>query len=206
MSLPPLAQVADVTDRLISTANINPTRIVSLLKDASAKVRAFTKQDFTVSQTTANVRPLGYRLKLVQRPIISIDNVAIRLQNNAGAISFPGWWWDGSSEVWLMDTNQIVNLSEELESVMAWQTPSYDVTYTHGYASIPDDVIGVVCSMVVRSLTVPNQGGVISESVGEYSYRLSDAAALGPMTLTKSEEDTLRSYKPRQKSTFELRG
>jgi hypothetical protein len=60
--------------------------------------------------------------------------------------------------------------------------------------------------MVIRILTAPGLGGVISETVGEYSYRLSDAAAQGTMGVTDAEKKILESYLPRRTSTAELRG
>lgn len=207
MPLAPLVVVDDIQARLPSAfaATIEAPRAIALIKDASAAVRRYTKQDFTVNQSTVSIRPIGYRLKLPQRPVISVDNITVKLPGGAQSV-IPGWYWDGSDEVWLVNAGSIINLSEELLFILQWQTPVCQVTYTHGYTLVPDDVMGVVCSMVVRVLTAPGLGGVISESVGEYSYRLSDTAAQGPMALTQAEKDTLKAYLPRRASTAELRG
>jgi hypothetical protein len=157
-------------------------------------------------QSTVGIRPIGYKLRLPQSPVISVDEIAIKLPNSPTTVTIPGWYWDGSDEVWLTEGGSIINLAEELLFALEWQTPLCLTTYTHGYTETPDDVVGVICSMVNRIITAPGLGGVISETVGEYSYRLSDAAAQGTMGLTEAETKILRSYIPRKTSTAELRG
>lgn len=196
MALPPLAVLSDVTSRLPSTITVETTRANSLLVDASAVVRSYTKQQFTQSQTTERIRPIGYRIRLPQKPVISVDSLSLIL-SNAAPVAFPGFWWDGSDEVWLLNENQVINLAEELMYALRYETPVALITYTHGYSTVPDDVRAVVCSMVTRTLTAPGLGGVVSEGVGEYSYRLSDAAAQGALTLTDSEKNVLSSYRRR---------
>jgi hypothetical protein len=206
MSLPPLVGVADVTARLPSTVTVEIPRVTALILDASATARRISKQEFSVQQTTVGIRPIGHRILLPQSPVISVDDISIRLPNSSTMVAIPGWYWDGSDEVWLTDGGSIINLAEELLFVMQYQTPMCFVQYTHGYTEVPDDVVGVVCSMVNRIITAPGLGGVISETVGEYSYRLSDTAAQGTMGLTEAETKILRSYIPRKTSTAELRG
>ena len=206
MSLPPLVNISDVTDRLPNSVTVEEKRVGALIRDASATARRISKQDFTVQQTTVGIRPIGHRILLPQSPVISVDDISIRLPNSSTMVTIPGWYWDGSDEVWLTDGGSIINLAEELLFVMQYQTPTCFVKYTHGYTETPDDVVGVVCSMVNRIITAPGLGGVISETVGEYSYRLSDTAAQGTMGLTEAETKILRSYIPRKTSTAELRG
>lgn len=206
MSLKPLVSVADVTDRLPSTVTVEERRVAALIADASAAARRISKQEFTIRQSTVGIRPIGYKLRLPQSPVISVDEISIRLPNSPTTVTIPGWYWDGSDEVWLTEGGSIINLAEELLFALEWQTPLCLTTYTHGYTETPDDVVGVVCSMVNRIITAPGLGGVISETVGEYSYRLSDAAAQGTMGLTEAETKILRSYIPRKTSTAELRG
>lgn len=205
-SLPPLVNVSDITDRLPTSVTVEEKRVGALIGDASATARRLSKQDFTIMQSTLGIRPIGYKLILPQRPVISVDNIAIRLPNSSSLVTIPGWYWDGSDEVWLTDGGSIINLAEEVLFAMQWQTPTCYTTYTHGYTDIPDDIIGVVSSMVIRNITAPGLGGVISETVGEYSYRLSDAAAQGTMGVTDAEKKILESYLPRRTSTAELRG
>lgn len=203
--LPPLATVGDVVERLPSSVSVEEARVAALLGDASATIRRYTKQDFVVQTTTEKIRPVGYKLRLPKRPVISVNSISIQLPNSLTQSIIPGWYWDGSDEVWLTDGGSIVNLAEELLFAMQYLTPICFTNYTHGYSIIPDDINGVACSMVTRIVTAPGLGGVISESVGEYSYRLSDAAAQGPMALTQAEKDILNAYRPKKTSSTELR-
>lgn len=205
MSSVALAQLSDVEARLPSAMAIEAVRANSLLNDASAVVRSYTKQSFTISQTTDKVRPIGYKIKLNKKPIRSVDTLALIVANDGSPVPFVGWWWDGSDEVWLTTGDQIINLSEEMLFNMQHRTPIIFATYTHGYDAVPDDVVGVVCSIVIRILTAPSLGGVISEGVGEYNYRLSDAAAQGVMALTEAEKEILKQYRPKGKGALELR-
>lgn len=208
MSLPPLASINDVISRLPSGTVIDENRVISLLRDASATIRRYTKQDFTVAMTTQDIRPIGYKLKLPKRPVLDVVSIQIKLPGSQVGVytSIPSFYWDGSSEVWLVDGSSVVNLAEEVISALEWMTPVCRVTWQHGYTEIPDDVVGVTCSMVNRIITAPGLGGVISETVGEFSYRLSDAAAQGPMALTQSEKDILDDYCPKGNKVIELRG
>lgn len=205
MGLPPLVNVGDVTVRLPSTITVDENRVSSLIRDASAAVRKFTKNDFTINTITLGIRPVGNKIKLPKRPVLAVTSVTIKLPGSDTEANIPGWYWDGSDEIWFTDRGSIINLAEELVFALEWQTPECHVTWQYGYSEIPDDVVGVVCSMVNRIITAPGLGGVISETVGEYSYRLSDAAAQGPMSLTAAEEKVLESYRPKRAISHELR-
>lgn len=208
MPLPLLAAVADVEARLPGGVTIDPVRVSALLADASAAVRSYTKQDFSVLQSTDGVRPIGSRLRLPQQPVVSVESVGVVLPGSppSSLVMVPGWYWDGvSNEVWLAEPGEIINLPEELAGFLLWRTPMYQVLYTHGYSPVPGVVVGVVCAMVIRVCTAPGGGGVVSESVGEYSYRLSDVAVQGPMMLSESEKEALNSYRAGRSSTVELR-
>lgn len=205
MSLPPLASLDDVVVRVPSTVTVDVDRTTSLIADASAVVRSYCKQQFTVSQTTEKIRPIGYRVRLPQRPVVSVDDLALQLLNTVTPQPFPGWWWDGSDEVWLVTGDQVINLAEELQFALRWQTPICLVTYTHGFDTVPDEVVTVVCSMVTRALGAPGLGGVTQEGAGQFTYRISDFAAAGVAGLSPAEQEILKPYRPRRNATAELR-
>ena len=208
MALPPLVSVNDVVSRLPSGITVDDARVVALIQDASASVRNFTKQDFTINTTTLNIRPQGYRIKLPKKPVLDVVSLQLKLPGSTAGVytTVPGWYWDGSDEVWLTDGSSIINLAEEVITALRWHTPTCRVTWKHGYDEVPDGVVGVVCSMITRLITAPGLGGVISETVGEFSYRLSDTAVQGPMALTEAEKFTLQDYQPKGSKTIELRG
>lgn len=67
------------------------------------------------------------------------------------------------------------------------------VTFTHGYATVPDDVKGACLSLAAR--VYDNPGGLRSYTVGGVSETYAGAAAdLGPM-LAEAELRSLTAYK-----------
>lgn len=205
MALPLLAQTSDIQQRLPSSFVLDTNRAGVLLQDASAIGRRTAKQTFTVATTTEQVTPIGYRLRLAEQPVRSIISVSIKLPGQDAPQPLPSWYWPGGQEVWLMVEGQVINLPEEIGYLLQYQTPPMFVEYEHGYDDVPDDVVGVICSMVIRTITAPSMGGVVSENVGEYGYRLSDAAAQGSLALTQAEENILLSYRPKYKNVIETR-
>lgn len=168
-------------------------RIERMLIDVSAVVRNYTRQLFTTTRATERVRPVGHRIRLPHRPVVTVHSVSLIIEGTA--MPAVGYIWDGADEIWLSEAGQIINLAETAYEWLASNTPVAEIDYTSGYATIPEDVVGVVCSVVTRALSAPGAGGIISEAVGEYTYRLSEAAAQGPLTLTRTEKDILGTYR-----------
>lgn len=198
-----LAELTDVADRVPALAPDQETRVQSLLSDASAVVRSYTKQDFTLAQSTTRIRPIGGRLRLPQRPVIGVDSVKV-FDYNENLVTIAGWMWDGGNEVWLLVGEVVINLAEGLRDLFRYNTPLCQVTYTHGYDQTPDDIVTVVCGMVGRALATPGYGSIQSQTAGPFSQRLSPAAIDGIVALTDSDRKILNRYGPRG-STVELR-
>lgn len=194
MSLPPLATPDDVQARMFRDLSVAEFgRVEVMLTDASAVIRNYTRQLFTSTRATERIRPIGYRLRLPHRPVVTVHSVMLVVRETL--IPATGYIYDGADEIWLTDPGQIINLPETAYEWLATHTPVAEVDYTSGYATTPPDVVGVACSMITRSLSAPGAGGIISEAVGEYTYRLSDAAAQGPLTLTDTEKAILAAYR-----------
>lgn len=68
------------------------------------------------------------------------------------------------------------------------------VTYSHGYASIPEDVKGIVLAAAARTYTNPT--GKVSESIGTWSASHGGAGAFerGGIAFTSFEQAALREY------------
>lgn len=169
-------------------------RIDVLLDDTSAVIRNYTKCLFTSVRATERIRPIGYRVRLPHRPVAAVHGVSLLI--NTQTIPVAGFTWDGRDEVWLADVGTVINLAETASEWLATHTPVAEVDYTSGFDEVPRDVITVICSMIARGLSAPGGGGIISQAVGEYSYRLSDAAAQGPVMLTDAEKAVLSVYRP----------
>jgi hypothetical protein len=66
-----------------------------------------------------------------------------------------------------------------------------EITYTHGYSDLPDDLRMVALSIAGR-LFNESAGNIISESLGQYAVRYSDT---GSSDLNFTEKTVLRKYR-----------
>jgi len=204
----PLAASGDVAVRYPGTLTGDQmARVPGLLADASAVVRNFTRQVFTVATTTENIRPIGDRVVLRQRPVSAVTAVSLvdtLYTGNILALPMGAWMWDGGQEVWLGAITSVINLPDDITELLQYQIPLIQVTYAHGFDPMPDDVISVVCSMVCRALDIPGPVSVASSTVGALSYRLGTAAQDGILGMTASEMRMMVPYR-RMATTVELR-
>jgi len=210
-----LATAADLAARLgRALTATETTRSVPYLKDASAKVRKYTRQDFTEEAgDVVRLRPIGTRLRLPQRPVTAVNSVtAIGWAGIPDLVLPAGFWgWDGIDVIELspFDSGLWINLpTVELGEDLP---DTYDVDYDHGDDTVPDDVIAVVCGMVIRVLTSPSVvEGMNTEKVGQYSYGMQQGGGGTPgatVRLTEADKDELRQagYGPRKSGTIQVR-
>lgn len=168
----PLATLEQLTARM--TAAPDATRAGALLVDASAKVRDFTGQTISADASTSRFIPRRGRIVLPQWPVVSVDGAVDDL-GDAVDVTWPTTGWG-------------------LEVVQAYGPTT--ITYTHGWATVPDIVVAVVCQMVGRALGMPSSStGVQSESLGEYSYSVGAAAAAGPLGMLADERAALLRFR-----------
>jgi hypothetical protein len=97
----------------------------------------------------------------------------------------------------------MVNLPEWVHD-RAWLPATYRVTYTHGYAAVPAEVVAVVCGMVGRTLSAPSTAsGITSETIGSYSYRTAEPGIGVTVALSAADKAFLddAGYRPRAGTT-----
>jgi hypothetical protein len=179
-----LATVADLEVRLGRVLDGDETaRAEALLDGASARVRASTGQQFAAATDTARLRVRNGVVRLPQRPATAVTAV----EDVAGnSLDFT---WHAGQTFTLGTTDRF-----DLEPLTGdrW----VDVTYTAGYAAIPDDVIEVVCQMVLRTFGVAAEAsGYDSESIGSYSYSVGAVAAAGAVGMMNEERAALDHYR-----------
>lgn len=206
-SLPILAQVSDVQARMPRPMTTDETtRAATLLVDASSRVRSHTRQTFSQIQTTEIIPPVDNQIILPQRPVISVDALARVNADGKTFMPYSIWTFDGRDTLMLGPPSAIVNAPEVWTDMdWFWRNVTYQVTYTHGYPVIPDDVIGVVAGMVMRVIMAPGSPGVISETIGGYAYRMADGYPTAVVSLSADDETILRRYIGRRNRTIELR-
>lgn len=173
--LDPLATSTDVEDRLgRDLTDDEARRLPALLRDASALVRAYTRQDFDlVTDDVVVLRPIGARLKLPQTPVTAVTSVAVvGGRSDVPDMPLGGWLFDGIDEIQIGAVGWGIAIEWDLELDHGWEPGSYKVVWSHGYATSPDDVVAVVCGMVNRVLTSPTLvEGLTSERIGQYGYQ-----------------------------------
>lgn len=181
-----LIEVSDIEAHL-GRALTSPevARVAALMADASGSIRSYTKQTITEETTTDVLRIRNGRVRLPQRPVTAVTVV---VNSNGDPVIYQ---WDGADSLvtgsnvpdawaWVPFASSIVALT---------------VTYTHGYNPIPDDIIGVGCSMVMRALgREPVDAGMTSESIQGYSYTIGAIGAAGALGLLDSERMILDPY------------
>ena len=211
MTLPALATLDDVAAiigrPLTSIETTNGTRLLGM---ASGMVRRYTRQQIT--QTVDDVITLngvwGHSLPLPQRPVQSVKSV---LFGNATAPS-TSWKLVGDdlfigSGSYQPDYGYLNNMTTALwgpaGSVMGpsatganWQGPQTNVTvtYTHGYAEVPYDIVNEVAGMVALQLST--SVGVDKERIGGYQVDYQRGEG-GGMALTDETKRVLNFYRKR---------
>lgn len=158
----------DVADRLGRTLTATEqTQVTAFLDDATGFIDGYLRRSLDEA-TVSQILPLvDNRVRLPKRPVSAVASVkAIQEDGTVGA-TLTGWRWDGIATVDLIEGRQQLNLPE-------WWNDEHDrtvqVTYTHGYATVPDDVKAVCAQLATRAFLNPT--GLRSETVGDYSYSL----------------------------------
>jgi hypothetical protein len=203
MALPPLASDTDVIARLGRELNpVEAARIDALLKDGSAHIRRYTREDFVfVANDVMTIRASRGSVRLPGRPIQSVSSV-LALSGLPGVPNIQVTWYqfDGIDRITIPDPamSGIINLPEAWYE-LGWFTDTYQVTYTHGYTEVPDDVLSVLCTAVISVLTAPTMAaGVIGESVGGYSYRMQRTGGGISVALKEADIDSLADYRDKE--------
>lgn len=167
-----LATIADLEARF---GPIPPERVdeaTAVLEDVSASVRAYTGQHFTRETTTVRARPRCGQVLLRQRPVHDVTDVT---DITGSAL---GWSFDGIDTVTVPSSADVV-----------------DVTYDHGYDTIPLDIVGVVCAVAGRVLATEADPSITSESIAGYSYSRGTITAAGSWGRFDGENTVLDRYR-----------
>lgn len=192
-----LATTDDLAARLGRVlSGTEQVRAGALLDDASALIRAYTGQTFTqVVGDVAVLRVQGGIVRLPQRPVTAVTSVVAIGGDGVPDVTVMDYVFDGIDQIRVGEGSFIINLPE-----VWWDDDGYPgtfrVTYSHGYAQVPGDVIAVACGMVLRTITAPTtSGGVTGETIGSYSYRLETADTGLSVMLGQTERQALARYR-----------
>lgn len=183
MSLPDLAEVAQLAGFLQSPVAPTDDAARMLLAVASGFIRRYTGQTLTLvtdDVELCDVAPNG-RIWLKESPVVSVSSVETWDDST-------GLWTVQGPETWRPTTGGIIRRWGTVWPSWPgyWEAESVRVTYTHGYEVVPDELAGVCCSIAARLYTAP--AGVVNERLGQRS-------ATYDSELSMSERLTLDSYR-----------
>jgi hypothetical protein len=194
---PPLAQVADLQTAMQRT--IDPTQAALAIRRASARVRRYTRQTLSfVSQETI-VLPGGDRvLRVPDRPLV------VDASNPLTVIELADL---GGVQINCLENRDFLRLGDELTRGYPWYAPGrlmgwprrnlgvwaprVQITYSHGYQTVPDDIADVVLDLATMSLTNPQ--ALRQETIDDYS-RTFASETIGGAVLTDAHKAALAPY------------
>jgi hypothetical protein len=198
MALPLLAMAADLQ---AAGATGSDAAMELALRRASARVRRYTRQDITFVGGDTVMLPGGERvLRLPQYPLVVDDAHPLTVVEVADF---------GGVELEAIEGRDYSRLGNELTRGYPWQAPTrlmgwpwappqgvwapkVRVTYSHGYAEVPDDIVDVVLDLATMNLSNPEN--LRSVSIDDYS-RTFASETIGNARLTSGHKEDLRSYR-----------
>lgn len=170
-----LATIADVEARLGRELTASEeSKATAWLTDASAMFVQRAVQKFEVGESTVRLFPRDNVVRLIQRPVIEIVSVQDIDGNDID------YTWDGHQS--LYDLGDLRGIK---------------VTYEHGSATIPDDVVAVVAGMVARTLSISPDAaaGVQQQTVGPFSQSYANWAVGAQVMMSPAEMKVADYYR-----------
>lgn len=189
MALPPFATAAELAASM-QTA-VDPASADLALASASAVIRRWTRQSITrVVDDVATLRVVDCdELVLPQRPVESVAEVKV----NALVLND-----------WVLSGDRLLRTGgwHHLPGTSAYPDPGLvQVTYTHGWDEIPDEVRAVCLDLAASTLSNPSM--LRQEAIDDYT-RTFAAESLGLGGLSDAHKELLGDFR-RRVGTLRLR-
>jgi hypothetical protein len=196
---------ADLAARLgLALTPAEQTRADALLTLASGLIQDETKQAISLVANDVYTRPGDYdtRVRLPERPVVSVASVVLNGQALVAGTDF----FVDHDEIVRMNWSSIIQDSSFGMPWAGFGFPWWNlvVTYTHGYAVVPNLVKTVCMEMVTRVWT--NPGAVIQTSIGnEQTVYAPYAAPPRGLMLTDIEKTELNKLLRRHSGSIAMR-
>lgn len=169
-----------------ATQAFDEARATAVLDDVSAAVRNYTGQTVTAETTTDRFVVRNFKVRLPQRPVSEVSDVS---DIDGAALTYS---WDGLETI-VVPRRTVDQFDYDVPLI---SPPVVDVTYSHGYETVPDDLVAVVCNVAARALAEgPEMAGVTQESVVSYSVSYGPIGASGPLGFFAAETRVLDRYR-----------
>ncbi|MBG0828551.1 hypothetical protein HS041_12305 [Planomonospora sp. ID67723] len=161
----------------------------AMLARATARVRRAAGQQITSTTSTVRLPVDGGVVTLPGAPITAVTTIEKLAADGGDEIT--DWEWDGRDRV----------------TCVAWYK-DVNVTYTHGLATVPEELIELVCAIAARLGTSTGGGmetGVRSEQIDDYSVTYASDALETASGLLPGEEAQLRAFLGDPPSAYAVR-
>jgi hypothetical protein len=181
-NLAPLATVPDLEAALQREVLAASAELA--LASASAIIRRWTRQDITLVENDVVRLRISNPAELVlpQRPVVEVTQV------RKGVLPLTDWALSG-------DRLLRAGGWRYLPGTSTWPDDGLvEVTYTHGYAQIPDDVRAVCVDLA--AMTLANPSGLRSATIDDYSQTFA-SETLGSGSLSAAHREILGFYRRR---------
>jgi hypothetical protein len=162
-----LATVQDLNDFSQLALDPTDTSAAFLLKVASGMIRRYLEQDITV--TTGDVEyadPLNGQVVLLRQ--LPVTSVSLVETSTDGGVT----WTTVAPANYTVSRKQGIVAAKPWTGIQWGGDPeSWRITYTHGWATVPDELKGVACSIAARFYSTP--AGIDMERTGQRQVKYS---------------------------------
>lgn len=155
-----LTTIDKVKEILIETTDKDDARLTSCLTRASKFIEQYTGRTFASTVYTNEMYDGtgSDTLQLRNYPLIAVSSV-LEYGNALTIGTDPS---TGVNIIWKADTGKLVRPYFRFLPYRAW----YSVTYTAGYAAIPDDIVEVAIQMTLLMLKERERAGLAAHGTG----------------------------------------
>lgn len=185
-ALAPLAVATDLSDLLGLPAytGIKLAQVERWLDAASDEIRSVLGQQITRNTTTAILPGVeDYWLELPQIPVVSVES----------AVMSGGFVAD-----FRLIGNKLYRWHGWQDLFFVYEPSTISVTYTHGYATVPGDLVTLCCSLASVGMAQAATGalghtpGITDEAIDDYKVGF-DPTAPGVITIPAATVARLRA-------------
>jgi hypothetical protein len=155
---------------------VEAMRVDAMLTDGSAIIRRYARESFTyVSEDQIQIDGDAGTITLPKIPVISVDAVlAVSGNPEIPNLLITWYFFDGIRTIMVPDprVSGIINLAAWWYNT-EWSLQPFVVTYTHGYNTVPSEVVAILCNAIISELSTPTMSATVqSEAIGAYSYSM----------------------------------
>lgn len=193
-----MAALATVADAASFGYVLDPVTGPGYLNRASTRVRTYTGQ--TISRVLDDVQNIPVRNLVALMPQLPADKPTVVKFDGVTFLENSAWYWDPIQER-LCGINPYITSANFSGWWWRHNDRYVEVTYDHGYVTVPDTIKEIVCSIAFRMAKTPDaaEGGTRQEGAGGVNITYASEALSSGANLTSSEKAALDNAVPRRK-------